>query len=49
MEEPPEEGMNMSVLRDDLGAVYVSNLAKLACGVEASRHPDDWLGYCMWL
>lgn len=35
----------MSILRDDLEAVYVVYLPKFLRDVEAGRYLEDWLGY----
>lgn len=47
MKEYTEEGMDMHILRDELEAVHVFNLAKLGRVVEAGLHPENGLKYCM--
>lgn len=49
MKDHKKDGTNMPVLHDKSETVYVSNLARFELGAEASRYPEDWLGYCMLL
>lgn len=51
MKEYGEQGMDMSAVRDESEAVYVSSLAKFANDIEPGRYTKDWLWYCMmpWL
>lgn len=42
-----EEGMNMSVARDEVEAVYVANLAKFFREVDAGCRPKHWLEHFM--
>lgn len=47
MKEHAEKGINMSVLRYEAEAAYISDLARFQRDIEAGQYPENWMGYCI--